>query len=386
MNSAMHLFLVFVNVLYFFSVVVTPHVFFNLTNFVLMSFFILNILQKKVPKDLFYFMATLSVVVIHAVLNFSEFHSFKTHIGIALNLYLAAACGLMVKGRITVSSFSRFVAGSVYVVFLLALLAVEILFDPTTDDFLYVHRSYAFVHMAVAFILIFPRKFALWHFLSLGVLALYCYISGTGTGLILSLLLMAAYYMRFASLSRTVLYSLFGLCGLVLLSPFISGFVSGLSIDNTSGLGRLLVNSQSVLEQFRGELAVTSTSGLERYRMFNVGFELVNQNTLLGVGLDNSKYFHSLRQGAGVHLHNTYLEMVVSLGIPIVLGIALYLYRKYRQKRHSVSEEYMYFINLFSGGVLIYMVTNTIYKDIVLIFMISVFVLARNNVVIGKLE
>ena len=46
----------------------------------------------------------------------------------------------------------------------------------------------------------------------------------------------------------------------------------------------------------------------------------------------------------------------------------------------------MYFINLFSGGVLIYMVTNTIYKDIVLIFMISVFVLARNNVVIGKLE
>ena len=243
--------------------------------------------------------------------------------------------------------------------------------------------------LLMAFILIFPRKFVYWEFCSLVLLSIYAIVSGSATGSVLGIALTICYFVMFRSNYRIIGF----LIGICVLAPFMLvtlGMNMDLAADNSSGIGRLVANLSTMLEQYRGESVQSGNSGFERLSMLTTGLELARQHPLMGVGLDNAKYWwtptmsYAYGDGLGTHLHNSYLELVVSLGVPLGLGLLAYLFVKYSRKQRKISYEYSRLVRLFMWTLLLFMLTNTIYKDMVLVFMSIVILTARNNFIRGN--
>lgn len=71
-------------------------------------------------------------------------------------------------------------------------------------------------------------------------------------------------------------------------------------------------------------------SGAQRALMMHYGREIISENPEVGVGLYNSRYFWSSTRfpdEVSTHLHNTYLELLVSFGLFFGVLWFLYLFR-----------------------------------------------------------
>lgn len=367
--------------MYFVSSIATPHIFFNLINFALLCFFTFSLFKKQsLPNGFLYLASTLVVFIVHLAFSYNQIVSISTHLGVALNLYLAVASGLMVRGAIRVTSRTRRIAIIFFTVSLLFNLATEIFFDLTPNDLLYTHRSFNFLHLAIAFFLTFPRSLDFKNFLFLVGIFIYSLLSKGSTGILLSIILIIICIMKFDRSGVNKVFKKLVVPGLVIL-VFMGANIS--KID-TGGLGRLNSNLYSVSAVYEGSSEISSKSILERFEMLEHGIEIIFAHPFVGVGFDNSRYwwqsnlYYGYGGDGGKHLHNTYLELLVSVGAPLSILLLFICYYRFKEKRRIVSGDYDRIICIFGFITLVFMLTNTIYKDVGLIFFVTAILFVPN--------
>ena len=379
----MHIFLIFFNLMFFISGIITPHIFFNLINFMLIGFFVYSLFAKMtISRGLM--LLTLSLIIFfgHFALSFSQINSISTHLGVALNLYLAIACGLMVRGSFRINRFTQGVANTVLIALIVINIATEVLFSFTPNSPFYTHRSFGFIHLVVAFLLTFPQKITLKEYILIAGIIVYSLLSEGSTGTVLSIFLLLSCIFMFGKSALNTVFKTFGL------ACFVAIFFIGISlsdIDPDSFSGRISSNITSLFSSYDQPYNVSSKSILERTEMLRVGGELIGENPILGLGFDNSRYFwdsnlyygYGLEEG-GKHLHNTYIEFFVSIGVPLSLVILYLCIDIYRKKSRKVPADYGRIIFIFATTLSLYMLTNTIYKDPGLVFFMTVFLFSHN--------
>ncbi len=377
----MHLFLIIFNFLYFVSSIATPHIFFNLINFALLCFFTFSLFKKQsLPHGLLYLVSTLVVFIVHLAFSYNQIVSISTHLGVALNLYLAVASGLMVRGAIRVTPRTQRLAMVFFIGLLLFNLATEIFYNFSPNDLFYTHRSFNFIHLVIAFLLTFPRSLNLRNFLFVVGIFIYSLLSKGSTGILLSLILIIICIMKFDRTGANRVLKKLAVPGLVIL-VFMGANIS--KIDS-GGLGRLNSNLYSVFGVYEGSSEISSKSILERFEMLKNGIEIIFAHPFVGVGLDNSRHwwhsnlYYGFGGDGGKHLHNTYLELLVSVGVPFSLVLLFICYSRFKEKRRIVSGDYDRIISIFGFITLVFMLTNTIYKDVGLIFFVTVILFVPN--------